>query len=125
MASTRAAASETSASSLPASIETGTIAATLDAEQAGKHTPARPRFCAEIVTNPLATDAVLGSPESQTHPLGQGVPPTTHTVVQKPRPVSGSESQLHAPELKSVNVHAAPMARVRATGWVVQRPTSV
>jgi len=74
---------------------------------------------------PLPRLTTVGSPESQTQPVGQGVPPTTHTVVQKPAFVVGSKSQLHAPDVKSDDVHAAPMGSERMRGCVVQRPTSV
>jgi hypothetical protein len=70
---------------------------------------------------PVPKSKVAGSAESQTQPVGQSDPPTTHDSVQYPVPLEPT-TQLHA--AVDALEQADPGVLVRWIGALVQSPTS-
>jgi hypothetical protein len=103
-------AAEASEAAAPASAEVHT----------GRQIPIAPLVCfvsGGNVGDPGPKSRIVGSPVSQTHPLGQslGVAPMTQSSVQKPE-VPDPVAQKHAPLVVSAVVQASPGIFVRARG---------
>jgi len=122
-AGTAAEASEAAAPSAepPSDSATGGVDAPASAEvHTGRQIPTAPLVCfvsGGNVGEPGPKSRIVGSPVSQTHPLGQslGVAPTMQSSVQKPE-VPDPVAQKHAPLVVSAVVQASPGFFVRTIG---------
>jgi hypothetical protein len=106
--------------------DTGAGAAASAGVQRGVQVPSIPTFglVTGTIIAPIWKLNDAGCPESQTHPFGQGAPPTVQTLVQNPS-MEVPKAQLQAPRVESLTVptcvQASPMFLVRlAMGVVVQ-----
>jgi hypothetical protein len=93
----------------------------------GVQTPSIPAVCFVRdgkVGAPAPKSSVAGSPVSQTHPFGQGLPPMMQSLVQNPA-LPEPVAQKQAPADWSAEVQVAPRLFERGTLAVVQSPMSV
>lgn len=115
-------------STAPPSVSGVGVATPPSGTHVGRQIPRAPVVCAVRFGNvgaPAPKSRTVGSPVSQTHPLGQplGFAPMTQSSVQKPV-VPLPVAQKQTPLVVSALVHASPGFFVRALTAVVHSPMS-